>query len=164
MPIDDTVVVDVLAPDSLAGAREALSRLVDRAGTANREQAPVLTVRLPDGVDTPLPEALSRAVLLIAREALAGHHVEIVVADDEIGMETLAHLLGVSRPTAAQLVDEGAIPSHRTAGGHRRVRLSDAARLRERWTRQRAAIAEHVAHGEEHDFPLGPPPRRIRGA
>ncbi len=164
MPMDDTVVLDVLAPESVAGAREALSRLVHQTGAAEHQGEPVLAVRLPDGGEMLLPGALARAVLLLVREALAGHHVEIAVADDEIGMETLAHLLGVSRPTAAQLVDKGAVPSHRTAGGHRRVRLSDAVCLRERWARQRAAIAEHVAHGQEHDFPMGPPAPRRRGA
>ncbi len=159
MPIEDTVVLDVLAPESMVGARDALRELVHETGP---ESTPTVVVRLLNGGEALLPEALARALLLLAREALAGHHVEIVAADEEIGMETLAHLLGVSRPTAAQLVDNAAIPSHRTAGGHRRVRLSDALELRDRWMRQRAAIAEHVAHGEEHDFPLGPPPRTPR--
>jgi excisionase family DNA binding protein len=160
VPLDDTVVLDVVAPDSVSGAQDVLRRLIEEA---LRPDAPALTVRLARGSEARLPDSLSHALLVLVREVLAGHHVEIVAADEEIGMETLAQLLGVSRPTAAQLVDNGVVPFRRTEGGHRRVRLSEALRLRDTWTERRASIAEQVKLGEEHDLPLGPPRRDSRG-
>lgn len=57
--LDDTVVLDVLAPESVVGVRSALTRLVHEAGAAEHRDEPVLSVRLPGG-EKQLPGAVNR--------------------------------------------------------------------------------------------------------
>jgi len=114
----------------------------------------------PGGERLSLPPEWDRAVIRMLREALAGRHVEVrATLGEEISTSELADLLGVSRPTAANLVDSGAIPpSTLTPGNHRRVRIADVETYLRRRRRQREAITELVAHGQEVGLPDGPPP------
>lgn len=50
-------------------------------------------------------------------------------ADTVLTTRDAAELLGVAVSTAQQWIENGAIPSWKTPGGHRRVRLSDVQRL-----------------------------------
>lgn len=114
----------------------------------------------PGGERLSLPPEWERAVIRMLREALAGRHVEVrATLGEEISTSELADLLGVSRPTAANLVDSGAIPpSTLTPGNHRRVRIADVEAYLRRRRRQREAITELVADGQEAGLPDGPPP------
>lgn len=61
------------------------------------------------------------------------------ISDDPIlTTRATAELLGVAVSTAQQWIESGAIPSWKTPGGHRRVRLSDVKRLME----QNASVTE----------------------
>ena len=179
-PTDTHPLLDLLAPFRPdANAAEAVVRLVEQLPSAVPEseeptvlrekgsdknspirQALHVFVTGPGGERLSLPPEWERAVLRMLREALAGRHVEVrATLGEEIGTSELADLLGVSRPTAANLVDSGAIPpSTLTPGNHRRVRIADVEAYLRRRRRQREAITELVAHGQEVGLPDGPPP------
>lgn len=176
---DTHALVDLLAPFRPDGnAAEAVVRLVEQMPSATREsdepdttrgrgsdgrtpagEALHVVVTGPGGERFSLPPEWERAVLRMLQEALAGRHVEVrATLSEEIGTSELADLLGVSRPTAANLIDSGAIPtSTLTPGNHRRVRIADVEAYLRRRRRQREAITELVAHGHEAGLPDGPP-------
>ena len=180
-PTDAHPLLDLLAPFRPdADAAEAVVRLVeqippsaapesDEPGSVREKgsdkpsptrEALHVFVTGPGGERLALPPEWERAVLRMLREALAGRHVEVrATLGEEIGTSELADLLGVSRPTAANLIDTGAIPpSTLTPGNHRRVRIADVEAYLRRRRRQREAITELVAHGQEAGLPDGPPP------
>lgn len=161
------ILLDVLEPPTPGSELERVWQLLrGLAATEEVEGGASLHVVLqgPEGDEIPLPADWEQIVLRMLQEAFAGRHVQIrVQATDEVGTEKLADLLGVSRPTAAALVDDGALPSRVTPGGHRRVRLADVRTYLRRRERQRASLAELVAHGEETGLPIETPPE-LRGA
>ena len=152
--------VEQMAPSSTPESEEAA-----QGGRGSIDRTPPgealhVFVTGPGGERLSLPPEWERAVLRMLREALAGRHVEVrATLGEEISTSELADLLGVSRPTAANLVDSGAIPpSTLTPGNHRRVRIADVEAYLRRRRRQREAITELVAHGQEAGLPDGPPP------
>ena len=179
-PTDTHPLLDLLAPfRPNADAAQAIVRLVEQLPSSTPESEERATLRGrgsdshspvgqalhvfvtgPGGERLSLPPEWERAVLGMLREALAGRHVEVrATLGEEISTSELADLLGVSRPTAANLVDSGAIPpSTLTPGNHRRVRIADVEAYLRRRRRQREAITELVAHGQEAGLPDGPPP------
>jgi len=159
--------LDVLEPPTPGSELERVWQLLRTlAATEEVEGGASLHVVLhgPEGDEIRLPGDWEQTVLRMLQEVFAGRHVEVrVEAADEVGTEKLAELLGVSRPTAAALVDDGALPSRVTPGGHRRVRLADVRAYLRRRERQRASLADLVDHGEETGLPLETPPE-LRGA
>jgi excisionase family DNA binding protein len=77
-----------------------------------------------EGRAAKLPAAALRVLLKALSEISQGHAVAAISLDEELSTQASADLLNVSRPFAAKLFDEGAIPS-RKVGTHRRARLSD---------------------------------------
>jgi excisionase family DNA binding protein len=77
-----------------------------------------------EGRAAKLPAAALRVLLKALSEISQGHAVAAVSLDEELSTQAAADMLNVSRPFAAKLFDEGAIPS-RKVGTHRRARLSD---------------------------------------
>ena len=156
------ILLDVLEPPIPGSELERVRQLLQAFAVAEEVKAGAslhaplhVVLHGPEGSEVPLPANWERTVLRMLREALAGRHVEVrVETADEVGTEKLAELLGVSRPTAAALVDQAALPSRVTPGGHRRVRLADVGAYLRRRERQRASLAELVAHGEATGLPL----------
>lgn len=180
-PTDTHPLLDLLAPfRPSTKAAEAVVRLVEQTLPSVASESEELTTQRgtgsdkrsvaggalhvfvtgPGGERLSLPPEWERAVIRMLREALAGRHVEVrATLGEEISTSELADLLGVSRPTAANLVDSGAIPpSTLTPGNHRRVRIADVEAYLRRRRRQREAITELVADGQEAGLPDGPPP------
>lgn len=88
----------------------------------------------------PFPEAALRVVAEVMESLANGRPVTIVTEEAaEISPRAAADLLGVSRPHASKLFDDGTIPSRRV-GTHRRAYVSDvlAYREKEREARKRA--------------------------
>jgi excisionase family DNA binding protein len=90
-------------------------------------------------------------MLVAAVAAMArGNPVSIVPVHHELTTQQAAELLNVSRPHLVKLVDEGAIPHHKT-GSHRRIYFEDLMRYRDvRDTERRRALQELTRKSAEY--------------
>lgn len=73
-----------------------------------------------------------------------GKAVAMVPVDEEISPQEAAELLNVSRPYAAKLFDEGAIPSRRV-GTHRRAFTKDVLAYKQREKEARLKVLDELA-------------------
>jgi hypothetical protein len=113
-----------------------------------------LSLRLPDGKEIELPEALVRILQASAEELSAGHTVMILASEVLLTPAEVGDLLGLSRPYVARLLDQNQIASEYLPNSrHRTVRLTDVLEFqarRERRREGRRRIAEAV---ESDEFP-----------
>jgi len=132
----------------------------DRARDALRELAPLRSRRLvhvrsedPDReVDVVLPARIFDALLELLRHTAEGNAVTLVPVHAELTTQQAADLLNVSRPHLVKLLEEGAIPFHRT-GRHRRVLAKDLFAFRDRRREEsREAFEELAAISQDHDL------------
>jgi excisionase family DNA binding protein len=72
----------------------------------------------------PMPSVALGLVAELVGHLAAGRSVTVLSNEEEISPREAAQLLGVSRPFAARLFDEGKIPSRRV-GTHRRASVAD---------------------------------------
>lgn len=94
-----------------------------------------------------LPEATLRLVAEAVENLAEGRTVTLVTddeGDDEISPQEAATILGVSRPFASKLFDEGAIPCRRV-GTHRRALRGDVVAYREREKEERKRVLDELA-------------------
>lgn len=89
------------------------------------------------------PLALGLVTELVEHLA-AGRSVTVLSCEEEISPREAAGLLGVSRPFASRLLDEGKIPSRRV-GTHRRAFVKDVLAYRERELEARRAALDELA-------------------
>jgi excisionase family DNA binding protein len=132
-----------LEPSRLSPSdQRALRSLVDALHGSNTAtitvgQKPLSLPTLALGLVTELVEHLA-----------AGRSVTVLSGEEEISPREAAELLGVSRPFASRLFDEGQIPSRRV-GTHRRAFVKDVLAYRERQhAARRAALDELAAEGQ----------------
>jgi excisionase family DNA binding protein len=132
-----------LEPSRLSPSDQgALRSLVDalhgsKTATITVGQRPLSLPTLALGLVTELVEHLA-----------AGRSVTVLSGEEEISPREAAELLGVSRPFASRLFDEGQIPSRRV-GTHRRAFVKDVLAYRERQhAARRAALDELAAEGQ----------------
>jgi len=93
------------------------------------------------------PPALSLVTELVEHLA-AGRSVTVSSDEEEISPREAAELLGVSRPFAARLFDEGRIPSRRV-GTHRRAFVRDVLTYRGyQHAARRGVLDELAAEGQ----------------
>lgn len=85
---------------------------------------------------------------LLVKEALGnlaqGRGVSLISLEEEVTPQEAASLLSVSRPFAARLFDQGAIPSRRV-GTHRRALTTDVLAYREKEKMARLKILDDLA-------------------
>ena len=143
LTIDPAEPVAPTAADSVV-ARESASRLVRALAKANG------TVRLHveesdgTGETVTVPSAAFRLLVTILSEMARGNAVRVIPHHAELTTGEAAELLGVSRPYAIRLFDEGMIPSYRV-GTHRRATFKDVMAYREEHYRARSAVLDNMA-------------------
>jgi excisionase family DNA binding protein len=82
-------------------------------------------------------------IAAVARLA-EGKAVAMMPVEDEVSPQEAAEILKVSRPYAAKLFDEGAIPSRRV-GTHRRALTSDVLAYKQREKAARLKVLDELA-------------------
>lgn len=96
------------------------------------------------GEEVELPNALYTASVRVIEALAAGYGVPILPTQPMLTTQQAADLLGISRPSLARLLDEGAIPDERIRS-RRRIRLVDPMEFRRRRDGEREAALERVA-------------------
>ena len=97
-----------------------------------------------EGRQVSIPAAVARLMFQALSKLAEGKTVAMVPLEDEVSPQDAAELLNVSRPYAARLFDEGAIPSRRV-GTHRRALTSDVLAYRERERQARLRVLDELA-------------------
>src|SRR5215217_8452542 len=115
----------------LSQATQIEPKADDQASAAKFRQAvgtdsTNFTLRLPDGREFELPDALMKILIASAGELSAGHIVTILASETHLTPSEVGTLLGLSRPYVVRLLDAGEIPSINLPGSrHRVVSLTD---------------------------------------
>ncbi|USY19977.1 helix-turn-helix domain-containing protein [Nocardiopsis exhalans] len=136
-----------IEPD--AEDRSAAQRLLQGVGEESQ-----LALKLADGSELPLSEALVKALLALAGELSVGHVVRVLAAETTLTPAETAEVLGLSRPFVVRLLDEGAIPSEHLPGSrHRVVRLEDVLEFQARRERRREGRRKIADAVESADLP-----------
>lgn len=91
-----------------------------------------------------LPTLALGLVTELVEHLAAGRSVTVLSGEEEISPREAAELLGVSRPFASRLYDQGKIPSRRV-GTHRRAFVKDVLAYRERQHAARLAALDELA-------------------
>lgn len=76
-----------------------------------------------------LPTSALRLLVDILSELADGNAVKVVPVHAELTTQEAADMLNVSRPHLVKLLENGALPHHKT-GKHRRVRFADLMRFK----------------------------------
>ena len=91
-----------------------------------------------------LPTSALRLLIDILAELAEGNTVKVVPIHAELTTQEAADLLNVSRPHLVKLLEDGALPFHRT-GKHRRVRLADLTAFKAQRDRMSEQAMEELA-------------------
>lgn len=110
-----------IEPSRLSPADQGALRSLMDALRAPKQAAAKLML---DRKSLDLPAPAMELVAECLRQLAEGRAVTVMGAEDEISPREAADILGVSRPFAARLFDEGKIPSRRV-GTHRRSKVRD---------------------------------------
>lgn len=96
-----------------------------------------------------LPTSALRLLVDILAELAGGNAVKVVPIHAELTTQEAADLLNVSRPHLVKLLEDGALPYHRT-GKHRRVRFADLMQFKtQRDQASESAMAELATQAQE---------------
>jgi excisionase family DNA binding protein len=117
------------------------SRRLMKAGRLGRRSAGAVLV---NGKSVAIPAGVMRLMESAIAHFAEGKAVAIVPLDEEISPQEAARLLNVSRPYAAKLFDEGAIPSRRV-GTHRRALTGDVLAYKQREKEARLRALDQLA-------------------
>ncbi len=136
------------APELEAEKIQALHRVLDMG-------APKFTG--PDGEELALPESVYGMLREIVRNMEMGYSITIVPERELLTTQTVATLLGCSRPHVVKLLETGAMPFE-MAGTHRRVRYSDLLVFKaKRDTERHAALSELAREAVREGYYVGVP-------
>ena len=96
-----------------------------------------------------LPTSALRLLVDILAELADGNAVKVVPVHAELTTQEAADLLNVSRPHLVKLLEEGAVPFHKT-GKHRRIRFADLMQFKaDRDRSSEQAMEELVRQAQE---------------
>lgn len=110
----------------------------------------------PDqGDQVELPEQAYRALTQILTALAAGKAVTVAPQSQVLTTQQAADLLGVSRPTVVQLIEDGQLPAHTPGRRRRLIRLDDvlAYRDRRREAQYQALLEMAVEDYDDEDDP-----------
>jgi excisionase family DNA binding protein len=91
-----------------------------------------------------LPTSALRLLVDILAELADGNAVKVVPVHAELTTQEAADLLNVSRPHLVKLLEEGAVPFHKT-GKHRRIRFADLMQFKSDRDRSSEQAMEELA-------------------
>ena len=97
-----------------------------------------------EGHQISIPVGIARLLIHVLGRMAEGKSIAMIPFENEVSPQEAAEILRVSRPFAAKLFDEGAIPSRRV-GTHRRALTSDVLAYREREKKARLRILDELA-------------------
>ncbi|MFD3227263.1 helix-turn-helix domain-containing protein [Rahnella aceris] len=99
-----------------------------------------------------LPTSALRLLLSILGELATGNAVQVVPVHAELTTQEAANILNVSRPHLVKLLEDGALPFHKT-GRHRRVLFADLMQYKEqRYQESMQAMQELTDLRQELDL------------
>ena len=133
-------------------AREAASvtklrDFMDEAGVSSERPASLVS---PSGEQLEIPTSIYQVLVAAVAAMARGNPVSIIPVHHELTTQQAAELLSVSRPHLVKLLDEGAIPHHKT-GSHRRIYFEDLLRYRDvRDAERRRALDELTRKSAEY--------------
>jgi excisionase family DNA binding protein len=116
-----------------------------------RTQAPLRlrVVGAPEEETVVLPASAARMLVGILDEMGRGNTVTVLPVQAELTTQEAAEMLGISRPSLIQLLDEGRI-EFRKVGTHRRVRFASLlAYMRQLYAERLAVLDELAAYDRE---------------
>ena len=96
------------------------------------------------GKEVALPVGVMRMMVAAVARLAEGKAVAMMPVEEEVSPQDAAEILNVSRPYAAKLFDEGAIPSHRV-GMHRRALTTDVLAYKQRQKEARLKVLDALA-------------------
>ena len=123
--------------------------------------APLLNAKLPKDNDSvhvatdyalKLPRPAMRLLAQILDEMSRGNAVKVIPIRAELTTQEAADLLNISRPTAIQLLESGALP-FRKVGTHRRVRLEAVITYKRKLDAERTTALNELS---AYDREIGP--------
>jgi len=121
----------------------------DIAKTLQTQSKSKFSLLCPDGIRIPLPEPLTK-VLLIAAEALSRKNaVTLLVRNSWLTTQDAADIMGYSRQVVVDLINKSKLKASKL-GSHRRIRLADLLEFIESESREGSeAIAKIFKHTKE---------------
>ena len=130
---------------------EDLEAMLDLSRFLDRHPEPAALVG-PDGQTVPLPLEAFRVLVAVAAAMREGKAITVAPIDQLLTTQEAADFLGISRPTLVKLLESGEMPFERPgAGRHRRVRLQDLLRYRDRRRVERRAALDTLAREAVED-------------
>jgi excisionase family DNA binding protein len=134
-------------PIKLKGIRRTAARRVERdlapiRAEAGNDSATFVLAGPSTRID--VPGEMVPLIVDILEQLLEGNAVAVSPIHTELTTQQAADLLNVSRPYLVKLLDDKAIPSKKV-GTHRRVRLDDLMRFRDRDDAKRRRVADELA-------------------
>lgn len=91
-----------------------------------------------------LPTSALRLLADILAELASGNAVQVVPVQAELTTQEAADLLNISRPHLVKLLEQGALPFHKT-GKHRRVRCADLMQFKAERARESERAMQELA-------------------
>jgi excisionase family DNA binding protein len=121
----------------------------DIAKTLQTQSKAKFSLLCPDGMKIPLPETLTR-VLLIAAEALKSKNaVTLLVRNSWLTTQDAADIMGYSRQVVVDLIKKSKLKASKL-GSHRRIRFMDLLEFIESEGREGSqAVAKIFSHTKE---------------
>ena len=128
----------VAAPPDQQAQVVALSRALEGMTHPPKRRAPKCQLVGPRGESIPLPESVFYVLERVAEVMARGDSITVVPVGREVTTQQAADLLNVSRQYLVRLLDAGRIPFRKT-GKHRRLRVEDVLRFKEKRDKDRRA-------------------------
>lgn len=138
-------------PDELESSTASEAVVAIASAMKNHGDLPIKIEMDGSQVEVKLTNSLGELVLDLLSHVARGELVTLVPYSAELTTQKAADLLNVSRPFLTKLLENGEIPFHRV-GSHRRVKVEDLLRYKDRRDSRRASALDDLQRlGQEFD-------------